>query len=301
MKHFSSTDLESQFLLQGKFVFHFHLAEVVHCIRLRDLLVVVRGEIGVIDAVDDTAQIFAPCVHQSIQALAVELGLDLLRIGRGNSRNGIRIDQTALEEVGILVGLKLIGCEIITGETGDILDITHIPLALELQVVDGHNRLDSLVELAACETLFQIDGNKSGLPVVAVDQVRAEIHGGKCGENRFGEERETCDLKQRIICIRLVTGEESFVVDEIEGDSLHLGLQHTYILTLPVEVHVEVCDIFHLVLHLLLHAGILGHDHPDVIIFLIQFLGKRTDNICQSACLDKRNALRCHKKNLLHI
>ena len=109
------------------------------------------------------------------------------------------------------------------------------------------------------------------------------------------------DLKQRIVRVGLVTGKESLVVDKVELDAVHFCLQNAHILASPVEVHVEVCDIFHFILHLLLHAGILGHNDPDIVKLLVELLGKRTDNICQTTGFDKRNAFRCHEKNLLHI
>jgi hypothetical protein len=58
-----------------------------------------------------------------------------------------------------------------------------------------------------------------------------------------------------------------------------------------MEVHVEVGDIFHLILDLLLHAGILRNHDSDIIVLRINIFGERADNVSQSAGLDERYAL----------
>ncbi len=45
--------------------------------------------------------------------------------------------------------------------------------------MDGDDGLDASVKFTARETLLEIDGDESGLPVVAVDEVRSEIKDGK--------------------------------------------------------------------------------------------------------------------------
>ena len=54
-----------------------------------------------------------------------------------------------------------------------------------------------------------------------------------------------------------------------------------------MEVHIEMRNIAELILHLLLHTGIFGKDHPDIKIFLINTLGERAHYICQSPCFNK--------------
>ena len=163
-------------------------------------------------------------IHQTVETFAVELRLDLLGIGRGNGRDRVRIDKTALEEVRVLIGFQLVRCEIIAGKTCDILDIPDIPFALELQIVDRHDSLDPLEELAARKPLFEIDGHQTGLPVVAVDQVGVEIDGREHRQDSFGEECKPGDLKHGIIGIGLVAGKEALIVDEVKLDPIDLGL-----------------------------------------------------------------------------
>ena len=204
--------------------------------------------------------------------------------------DGISVNKAALEKVSVLISLKFVGSEVVAGKSGDILDILHIPLALELQVVDRHDSLDSLIELIVRKSLLEIYGNKSGLPVVAVDQVGAESDRLKGRQASLGEICKSGDLKERIIRVRFICREESLVVDEVESDPVLHGLEYAHILALPVVVHVEVGDIFHLILDLLLHAGILRNHDSDIIVLRINILGERADNVSQSAGLDERYA-----------
>ena len=161
--------------------------------------------------------------------------------------------------------------------------------------MDGHYGLDPVEELVSLESLLEIYRHKSGLPVVAVDQVRTETDRRKGRQAGLRKVCKSGDLKKRIIGIRLICCEKSLVVDEIESDSVLHSLEHAHILTLPVIVHIEVGDILHLVLDFLLHAGILRNHDPYIVVLRINILGERTDNVSQSAGLDERNALRCDK------
>ena len=91
-----------------------------------------------------------------------------------------------------------------------------------------------------------------------------------------------------------------FVVDEVICYPVDYGFEETDIDILPVVIHVEGVDVLKLVLHLLLHAGILGQENPYIKIPLVQILGERSDNVCQSSRFDERHPLRCNKQNFLH-
>ena len=56
-----------------------------------------------------------------------------------------------------------------------------------------------------------------------------------------------------------------------------------------------MADVLHLAAVILRDTHILRENDADIIFFLVEIFGKRTDNICQSAGLDKRNAFRSCK------
>ena len=152
---------------------------------MRDELVILRIEFRVVDAIQDSAKIMISGVQDAFEVLAVERCLDLLSIGRGNRCDRVGIYQSALQQVCILVCLQLVRCEIVFRQSGDRCDILRIPFALEPQIVDRHNRLDAAVEFIFLETALQIDRDQASLPVMAVDQIRAEAQCRKRAENRF--------------------------------------------------------------------------------------------------------------------
>ena len=138
--------------------------------------------------------------------------------------------------------------------------------------MDGHDRLDSVEEIIGLESLLEVDRYKACLPVMAVDQVGTEADYGQRGKHSLGEEREPGNLKKRIVRIRLLTGEESLVIYKVEFYTVYFGLQDAYIFALPMEIHIEVRHIFHLILHFLFHAGIFGNDDTDIVILFIDIL-----------------------------
>ena len=107
-----------------------------------------------------------------------------------------------------------------------------------------------------------------------LDQIRAESKSRKGTENCFGEISIALDLKQRVIRIDFLGVEELHVVDEIILYSFHLCLEESHIHGMIIKIHVEAGDIFHLVLHVLVHAVISWHDHPDIIVFLVDIAWK---------------------------
>ena len=191
--------------------------------------------------------------------------------------------------------------EIVAGKARDVLHILDVPLALELQIVDGHDRLHPAVKVAAREALMQIHGNQGCLPVMAVNQIRAKTDHGQDGQRRFGEERKFLDLEQHVVAIGFKAVEIVFVIDKVIFDSVVFRFQDSHILVLPVELHVKVVTVMEHILLVLVHAVVLGQDHPHVVIFLIDAFRQGADHIRQAACFDKGHALRCHKQNLLHF
>ena len=85
------------------------------------------------------------------------------------------------------------------------------------------------------------------------------------------------------------------IINEIIGDALVFHLEDTYVLLSPVEIHVEIGDIFHLAGIFLGDLSVFRDYHPTVVIFLVQTFWKRTDDVRKTSGFDKRDTLRCCK------
>ena len=175
------------------------------------------------------------------------------------------------------------------GKTGNALHRLRVPFPLEFQVVDRDDRFNPPEEIPVMETLLQVNGNESGLPVMAVDQIRLETDHRKSGQKCLGEESKFLNLPDRVVAVRLKAAKVAFIINEIVMDAVGLRLKNADIDILPVEIHIEMRHIPKLILHLLLHAFIFRNDHTHIIIFLINALGQRSHNVCKTTRLDKRN------------
>src|SRR5699024_2772862 len=142
------------------------------------------------------------CRHQSVKPLSVERSLDLIRVALPYSCELIRINDTALQRVCVLVGFELVRNEIVLRMSFDPSHGLCIPHHLELQVMYRHDRLDAAVVFAEISEIIKIDRDQSCLPVVAVDQIRTETDHRKDAEDCLGEECKLLDPPLRIPVIR---------------------------------------------------------------------------------------------------
>ena len=143
-------------------------------------------------------------IQDALQALPVERRLDLFRVGRRNRCHRIRVDNAALQQVRILIGLQLIRCEIIIRQTGDRRHNLRIPFSLESQIMDRHDRLDPAVEFIFLEASLQVDRDQTCLPVMAVNQVRTEAKRRKRGKDSLRKIRKALDLEQCVVRVDLL-------------------------------------------------------------------------------------------------
>ena len=138
--------IKTQLLLKTSLVFDLFLAEVLCIVIGIDQRICLRIILIIVETVYNTTQTVAAGTHQPIQMLAVKWHLDLLCIGITDCRYHIRINDTALEIVGISICLQLITGEIILVQSRDVDHLLLIPDSLELQIVYGHDGLDTMVE-----------------------------------------------------------------------------------------------------------------------------------------------------------
>ena len=177
--------LQSKLLLEAGLVDRLVFAEVADIEILCDPVVCLRIPVVIIQSVHDAAQIIGACGHQSVKSLAVERGFDLFRVAVAYGRYFIRIDNAALQKVGVLVCFHLIRDKIVLRQPGDASDCLRVPYALKLQVMYRHNGLDPAVVFSEIAEIIKIYRDQSGLPVVAVDQIRPESDHGKDAEDCF--------------------------------------------------------------------------------------------------------------------
>ena len=165
--------------------------------------------------------------------------------------------------------------------------------------MDRHDRLDAAVELIVLERVVKHHGDQTGLPVMAVDNVRAEIKRREHREDRLAEEGKLLDILVDV-AVRMAARKIKLVVHKVEGHALILQLEQTDILASPGKVHGEVRDELHLILVLLRDRHVFRQDHAHVKLVFVDVLRQRADDIRQTSCLDKRYTFRSRKQNLFH-
>ena len=184
-KHCVRIFVQPEISLKLKLVFDFFLAEGLCIIILCNVFICLRIEYIIINSVDDTAKVMGTCTEKSIQPFSVKRCLDLFGISITYCCYCICKYNSTFEEVCIFVCFQLIRGKIVIRKTSNALYGLYIPYALEFQVVDCHNSLDSPEKFILLERIMQIYRNKTCLPVVAVDHIRAESDHREHGENCF--------------------------------------------------------------------------------------------------------------------
>jgi hypothetical protein len=91
--------------------------------------------------------------------------------------------------------------------------------------------------------------------------------------------------------IRLIAAEIILIIKEIEDNALTFHFQHAHISALTVVIHIEMGDIFKLILPLTVHAHIFGYKNTAVIVSFVKTLWQRTYNVSKTSCFNEGNAL----------
>ena len=94
------------------------------------------------------------------------------------------------------------------------------------------------------------------------------------------------------------TAEIVFVVHEIPGYAVFPDHFDPAVLPSPAELHLKITDVRHLLLVFLRNRSEHGDDHPDIMAFLRQYRGERSDNVSQSSRFDERNGFAGGEKDL---
>ena len=228
-----------------------------------------------------------------IQTFSIERCLNLSGIRRTDCRDDVGVCQTALEHVGvfkILLQQRMI--KHISGQSGPVLYGRNIINALETKVMDrdyggcaAHRRVS--------KKRPQIDRDQTGLPVVAVDNIRDPVQIIERCQRRFPEEAVFRNILDQI-GIRIAPVEEFIIIDEIVDNAVHLHFHDADVKRSPVstKIHGERTAILHLLLVFIRNAFVFRQDHFYIAVEFRQLAGKRIHYIAQTAGLDERIAFR---------
>ena len=265
-----------------------------------DVLVVAGSVIIVVNTVQDADQVVLAGAEQAVQALAVEVGLDLLSVGGRYGGDLVSVHQTALHAGSGAVELQLIGGVALHAQANQILHVAQTAYALILQVVNGVDGLDLRIYRQVAILNLQHRRDQAGLPVVAVQHVGHEVQHRHDVHDHAAEEGEALGLVVAVGAVYIITAEVVLAVDEVVGHVKQLHGLDAGVLMTVADIDVGVQYILHLVAPLLGNLLVQGQDDADVSAGLDDLLRESAGNVGQTARLDKRDALGSGKKNL-HI
>ena len=233
-------------------------------------------------------QLVAVHAQHRVETVAVVFGLDLLGIRGRYGGNGGRRDDRSLHEVDVAVHRHKAGAEVRVIDAEHVLQDLAAVAALILDIMDGENGLDVLIERTGREHQIVVDRHQSGLPVVAVDDVRLPVEVGQHLEHRLGVVREA--LCVVVLAVDLAACEVILIIDEIIGNAVCLIAEDTAVLVAPAQTDVSVFDVIELFAHTLVDRRIQRAEYTHVMSLGSECLRERTCYIAQSAGFDERSA-----------
>ena len=135
------------------------------------------------------------------------------------------------------------------------------------------------------------NGDKCGLPVMAVDNVGTEPDNGKYSENCLAEECESLYIPLYIVGIWSVALEIELVIHEVELYTVVFVFHYTNMNTFAAQtvVHIEMSNILEPVAVFFWNTCIIRHYNSDIEFIFVYILRKSACNVCQTACFDERD------------
>ena len=168
--------------------------------------------------------------------------------------------------------------------------------------MDRHDRLCGAVEGICGEGRVHEHRDQSRLPVVAMDNVGTEADNRQDRQNSLTEECKALDVPFQVRGIWVVTLIVELVVNKIEFDAVVLILHDANVNAVGsiAVVHIEVSNILEIVPEFSGDTGVIGQDHTDVELVLIDILRQSAHNVSQTACLYKGNTFRSSEEDIFH-
>ena len=251
-------DRQTQHFLQTDLVL-FLTFQIIDRIILEQVRILLRIVEIIIDTIDDTADLGTLGADDVLQAVAVELILQLFRVGRADGGDPVGRKDTGLQEVDAAAKIQITTGEIFTRQTQDILGDIVRENTLILDVVDRQHGLDVLVRCAdGLVEMIQIDRDHGCLPVIAVDDIRLEVDILDDLQHCFREERKTFRIVK--MTVQATTPEVILVVQQIICNLADLGFENAAVLTAPCQRDPDLLNKMHGVFHFLRNLLIQRQD-----------------------------------------
>ncbi len=160
-----------------------------------------RVVLGGVDAVEDAREDAAAASEDVVESLAKEVGADLIGIGRADGRDAVGVVERAAHVVDSVAPGQLVARGRAVVQAEDVAEHTARIDALELEIVDREDGLDVAAGRPVAVDLAEIDRAQRRVPVVAVEDVRAEVQVLDGFADRLGEERDALSVVKEAVGI----------------------------------------------------------------------------------------------------
>ena len=244
--------------------------------------------IGVVNAIENSAQLMRVVLQAMLKPVCVLGGLDLIRVARADRGNRIgtldgsfhQIDAAAVFHQGM----------ILFAEREDVTEDEEIILALILDVVDGKNSFDVAVFGQMTVITVEIDHRKSRLPIMRVQNVGIVIEVAHQLGDGFAK-----------VCITLTVIEKSvkrgaleiiLVVDKVVFDAVFDKTVNAAILLTPSKRDSKDGFFLHLCAPFILNRCVQRENDRDLALARSrESRRKRAHNVAKSTCCGKGHRL----------
>ncbi len=292
-QHGIRVQIEAELLLKSRLV-HRLAGEVLLRKSVFDRRVVLRIVGVVIDAVENPGEFVFPLAQKTVEPAGEPRVENLLGIGRADRADRVALVDAAFHEVAAAVPLD--DKAVLLRQAENVVRDLHTEAALILDVVDGKERANILIALAAAVKDVIKNGDRSGLPIVAVEDVRREIHVRDRLEHRHGEERKPF----RVVAVAIDAGtpEIIFVVEEIKNDAVVFCREEAAVLVSPSEPNPEIRQKRDQLPEFRRNIRIERHDDPAVLAGFTETFRQRICHVGKTACRKKRSGFAHSEQNL---
>ena len=291
-KHGAGVNAKPDFFLEGGFVSRF-AGKVVGAEVRSDVRVGFRVVAFAVDAVQNAGELVAAFPQKSVKPPGVPWVKNFLRVGGAYGGDHIAAVDSALHIVAAPAEFNKTA--LVLRQTGDVAGDEHIKIALILNIMYGEHGFYSTEFRITVIKHLKEHRNKSGLPVVAVKNVRGEVtHVANALEYRHRKECEAFAVV--VVAIYAAAAEIIFVVDEIVDDAVLFCGEQSAVELAPGKADGEALEEGHFLAQVLWNVGIERQNDAAVCACGTESLWQRTGNIGKPAAGDIGSCLACCKK-----
>ena len=262
---------------------------ILHRVTNRDPLVGFRIVEIHINAVEHAGELIVAPVHDALHMMGKIGHLQFIGIGGGDGVDRVGAEDGALEEVHIAVHHDgAVGSPAIVQAEQIAQGILGVA-ALVLNVVNGQGGPDGTEAVFPHAVILQVNGDQSGLPVIAVDHVGPELEVGQHPHHSPGEEAEALSVIHVAIEVRAV--EILLIIQEVPRHAVPLQGEQAAVAVTPGEIDEIVALKFQLAAKAFPNPPVQGKYHGNFCTLLGQSGRQGTGHIRQTAGFAKGNRL----------